>query len=270
MMKRIIAILLVIIMLLTLAACSRTSNSQPDKKFSETNYSETADVTSGKNNEESDDNTTDCYDESVDSKTSSDKIVADDVDTSEKEETKSTEKQPSLEGTEQTEPPRATEEATPPKITQNTTTEDKKAPPSSTKMEETKPSEPPKESTSNEKNEEVTTPKETEGNVPPEKTPSTDEQQKDDVEETKPTESFDIATWVSYAKAYAQSKGLHLDQAAVDCWDNPIRAGAHCIYLERDIQSRLNRYAKDEDITDVWIWAESVGNGCYDIYIGYA
>ena len=52
--------------------------------------------------------------------------------------------------------------------------------------------------------------------------------------------------------------------------DNPIRAGAHCIYLERDIKNRLNRYAKDEDITDVWIWAEHSGNDCYDIYVGYA
>lgn len=87
---------------------------------------------------------------------------------------------------------------------------------------------------------------------------------------SEPPKAFDIGYWVGYAKNYAQSKGLVLDAAAVDCWDNPIRAGSHCIYLERDIQSRLNRYANDEDITDVWIWAESVGNDCYDIYIGYA
>lgn len=89
-------------------------------------------------------------------------------------------------------------------------------------------------------------------------------------ETTEPPKAFDIGYWVGYAKNYAQSKGLVLDAAAVDCWDNPIRAGSHCIYLERDIQSRLNRYANDEDITDVWIWAESVGDDCYDIYIGYA
>ena len=89
-------------------------------------------------------------------------------------------------------------------------------------------------------------------------------------ETTEPTKAFDIDYWIGFAKSYAQSKGLVLDTAAVDCWDNPIRAGSHCIYLERDIQSRLNRYANDEDITDVWIWAESVGNDCYDIYIGYA
>ena len=87
--------------------------------------------------------------------------------------------------------------------------------------------------------------------------------------EEKPA-PFDIDHWIAYARSYAESKGLVLNDTAVDCWDNPIRAGAHCIYLERDIQSRLNRYAKDEDITDVWIWAEATGNDCYDIYIGYA
>lgn len=85
----------------------------------------------------------------------------------------------------------------------------------------------------------------------------------------KPT-PFDIEHWIAYARSYAEIKGLVLSDTAVDCWDNPIRAGAHCIYLERDIKSRLNRYAKDEDITDVWIWAEATGNDCYDLYIGYA
>ena len=89
--------------------------------------------------------------------------------------------------------------------------------------------------------------------------------------EEEPTEpAFDIQTWVDYAKAYAESVGLRLESSAVDCWDNPISAGAHCSYLERDIQSRLNRYARDEDITDVWIWAEARSDGKYDLYIGYA
>ena len=66
---------------------------------------------------------------------------------------------------------------------------------------------------------------------------------------------FDIQTWIDYAKAYAESVGLRLESTAVDCWDTPISAGAHCS-PERDIQSRLNRYSRDEDITDVWIWAE--------------
>ena len=82
--------------------------------------------------------------------------------------------------------------------------------------------------------------------------------------------AFDIGHWVSYAQGYAQSKGLNLDGSATECWDNPISAGANCTSTESNIISRINRYAKDEDITDVWIWAESTGNGNYDLYIGYA
>lgn len=81
---------------------------------------------------------------------------------------------------------------------------------------------------------------------------------------------FDINYWITFVEEYAVSVGLTLECESVSCWDNPIGAGAHCIYLERDIKSRLNRYAKDEDITDVWIWSEPIGDDCFDIYIGYA
>lgn len=86
----------------------------------------------------------------------------------------------------------------------------------------------------------------------------------------EPKPEFDINHWINYAKNYAKQVGLTLNSCAVDCWDNPIGAGSNSVYLERDIQSRLNRYAKDEDITDVWIWAEKTGNGNYELYIGYA
>ena len=85
-----------------------------------------------------------------------------------------------------------------------------------------------------------------------------------------PEPEFDIAYWVSYAKSYANSVGLNLSSDAVDCWDNPITASSKCVYLERDIANRLERYAADEDISDVWIWSEALGNGAYNIYIGYA
>ena len=116
--------------------------------------------------------------------------------------------------------------------------------------ENTSPTEPPTQATS---------PPEEETTVPSQP-----------VEETQPETEFEISYWISFAKSYAQSKGLNLDAAAVDCWDNPITAGAHCIYLERDIKNRLNRYIADEDITDVWIWAVDLGDGTYDLYIGYA
>lgn len=86
--------------------------------------------------------------------------------------------------------------------------------------------------------------------------------------ETEPV--FDIDCWISYAKSTAVSLGLTLDSSATDCWDNPITAKPTCIYLERDISSRLNRYAKDEEITAVWFWYECIGIGSYLIYIGYA
>jgi len=87
----------------------------------------------------------------------------------------------------------------------------------------------------------------------------------------KPAEpQFDINYWITYAENYAESVGLRLECSAVDCWDNPISANAKCKYLERDIKSRLNYYAKAEDITDVWIWAEKVADNSYEIYIGYA
>ena len=81
---------------------------------------------------------------------------------------------------------------------------------------------------------------------------------------------FNIQTWIDYAKNYAAGVGLRLESSAVDCWDNPITAGAYSACLERDIQSRLDRYSRDEDITDVWIWAEKRSDGSYDLYIGYA
>ena len=82
--------------------------------------------------------------------------------------------------------------------------------------------------------------------------------------------SFDIGYWIGYAQSCAQGLGLRLESSAVDCWDNPIGAGPHSTCLERDVASRLSRYANDPDITDVWIWYESTGGNCYDIYIGYA
>jgi hypothetical protein len=82
--------------------------------------------------------------------------------------------------------------------------------------------------------------------------------------------AFSIDYWISYAQSCARSVGLNLDATATACWDNPITAGAHCTYLERDIQSRLNRYANDGTILDVWIWAEPRTDGSYDLYIGYA
>lgn len=140
----------------------------------------------------------------------------------------------------------------------------------------TQPSEPPQKSDMPERRSETTaSPAPSEKEQP---TPPTTEEPKP-VDQPQPTEppkqestepAFDISYWISFAKSYAESVGLTLNSEAVYCWDNPIDADAGCIYLERDIQSRLNRYAADADITDVWVWYESVSAGSYLIYIGYA
>lgn len=117
---------------------------------------------------------------------------------------------------------------------------------------------------------ETTPPKAPEPELPEEPTETQPQEPKPPAAEEPAEPPFDIQTWIDYAKVYAESVGLRLESSAVDCWDNPISAGAHCSYLERDIQSRLNRYARDEDITDVWIWAEARSDGKYDLYIGYA
>lgn len=103
--------------------------------------------------------------------------------------------------------------------------------------------------------------------VPPAPTPAPAEPAPEPIIEEP---SFDIGYWIGYAQSYAQGLGLRLESSAVDCWDNPIGAGTHSTCLERDISSRLNRYANDPDITDVWIWYESTGGDTYSIYIGYA
>ena len=87
----------------------------------------------------------------------------------------------------------------------------------------------------------------------------------------EPTEpAFDIGYWISFAQSYAESVGLTLDSGAVYCWDNPIAAGIKCNYTERDIKGYLNRYAKDGDITDVWIWYAQISDNYFEVYIGYA
>jgi hypothetical protein len=117
--------------------------------------------------------------------------------------------------------------------------------------EETKPIETAKLTVKNTAEEKVTSPIE---ETVPSTTPQLTGNEAMETEPAKMTEPdttekpapFNINQWITFAKKYAASIDLALDSEAVSCWDKPIRAGEHCIYLERDIQSRLNRYAKDE------------------------
>lgn len=129
------------------------------------------------------------------------------------------------------------------------------------------PSEPEKKTDESERRPETAAPTEKEQPTPP----ATEESTPPEPPKEEPTEPvFDIDYWISFAKSYAESIGLTLDSGAVYCWDNPVAAGVKCKYTERDIRGYLDRYAKDGDITDVWIWYEQTGIGSYEIYIGYA
>lgn len=129
------------------------------------------------------------------------------------------------------------------------------------------PSEPEKKTDESERRPETAAPTEKEQPTPP----ATEESTPPEPPKEEPTEPvFDIDYWISFAKSYAESIGLTLDSGAVYCWDNPVAAGVKCKYTERDIRGYLDRYAKDDEITDVWIWYEQTGSGSYEIYIGYA
>lgn len=129
------------------------------------------------------------------------------------------------------------------------------------------PSEPEKKTDESERRPETAAPTGKEQPTPP----ATEESTPLEPPKEEPTEPvFDIDYWISFAKSYAESIGLALDSGAVYCWDNPVAAGVKCKYTERDIRGYLDRYAKDGDITDVWIWYEQTGSGSYEIYIGYA
>lgn len=134
-------------------------------------------------------------------------------------------------------------------------------------------SEPSKMPDESERQLEAAAPSEKEQPTPPatEEPKPTEQPQPTEPPKQEPTEpTFDISYWIGFAKCYAESIGLALDRGAVYCWDNPIAAGVKCKYTERDIRGYLDRYAKDDEITDVWIWYEQTGSGSYEIYIGYA
>lgn len=137
-------------------------------------------------------------------------------------------------------------------------------------------SDPQQKKDESERRSETTTspaPSETEQSIPPateEPKPSEPPQPTQPSTEPPTEPSFDIGYWVNFAKSYAESVGLTLDSGAAYCWDNPIAAGSKCRYTERDIKGYLDRYAKDSDITEVWVWYEQTSGNSYEVYIGYA
>lgn len=143
---------------------------------------------------------------------------------------------------------------------------ERRTPPAETKAEPETPK--ATQPTASEEQKAPTTPPATEEPAPSVTEPPTAQPPQPTEPPTEP--AFDIGYFVSFAKSYAESVGLTLDSGAVYCWDNPIAAGPKCKYTERDIKGYLDRYAKDEDITEVWIWYEQTSGNSYEVYIGYA
>ena len=148
-------------------------------------------------------------------------------------------------------------------------TEQKLAPETTAATRVEAPIEPAKRETTTEPTVTPKTPAETFKENRPTELPETVETPPESVTEP-PKAEFDVNYWINFARSYALQIGLEIDPTAVDCWDNPTTANADCIYLERDLTHRLDRYNRNDDITAVNIWAESLGNGNYLIYIAYA
>ena len=80
---------------------------------------------------------------------------------------------------------------------------------------------------------------------------------------------FDMDYWLGYAKDYAVGIGLRLDENAADSWDTPIRCSSKTEdVLAAYIRDDLTYYKNEEGCTAVWIWAEQVGDGQYELFIG--
>lgn len=106
--------------------------------------------------------------------------------------------------------------------------------------------------------------------VPPEAPPTKPSEPAADEAAPQPEEKvFNIDYWLAYAKDYAVSIGLVLDPAATGTWDTPIRCSSKTEdVLAAYIRDDLAYYKDQEGCTAVCIWAEQVGDGQYDLFIG--
>ena len=108
--------------------------------------------------------------------------------------------------------------------------------------------------------------------VPPEAPPTESDPSKPVTDEPAPQPEekvFDIDYWLGYAKDYAVGIGLRLDENATDSWDTPIRCSSKTEdVLAAYIRDDLTYYKNEEGCTAVWIWAEQVGDGQYELFIG--
>lgn len=108
--------------------------------------------------------------------------------------------------------------------------------------------------------------------VPPETPPTGSDPSEPVTDEAAPQpeeKGFDIDYWLAYAKDCAVSIGLVLDPAAAGTWDTPIRCSSKTEdVLVAYIRDDLAYYKDQEGCTAVWIWAEQIGDGQYELFIG--
>ena len=108
--------------------------------------------------------------------------------------------------------------------------------------------------------------------VPPEAPPTESDPSKPVTDEPAPQpeeKGFDMDYWLGYAKDYAVGIGLRLDENAAGSWDTPIRCSSKTEdVLAAYIRDDLTYYKNEEGCTAVWIWAEQVGDGRYELFIG--
>lgn len=108
--------------------------------------------------------------------------------------------------------------------------------------------------------------------VPPEAPPTESDPSKPVTDETAPQPEekvFDMDYWLGYTKDYAVGIGLRLDENAADSWDTPIRCSSKTEdVLAAYIRDDLTYYKNEEGCMAVWIWAEQVGDGQYELFIG--
>ena len=106
--------------------------------------------------------------------------------------------------------------------------------------------------------------------VPPEAPPTKPSGPATDETAPQPEEKvFDMDYWLGYAKDYAVGIGLRLDENATGSWDTPIRCSSKTEdVLAAYIRDDLTYYKNEEGCTAVWIWAEQIGDGQYELFIG--
>lgn len=242
--KKIFAVLLAGLILVSLAGCAFSEQLQETTKVNSTQNS-TADVTSDRED-----------------KDNSDDITAKKDQLSQTADSASTESQSEI-------PAEKKEESAAPPASQ--TDKPKKNDSEVSSAVESKPTESEKSNTQTGKPQSPPNDSKIPETSTSQTKPPSEPEPNESTKEPEPSEpEFNIQDWIDFARSYADNIGLTLNSEAVWCSDDPITASANSKYLQRDLCGTLDKYKRNSDITDVWIWAEQLTESSWAIYIGYA